>query len=326
VYPIFIRSGSIRGKWFFIRYFFSLIVVLWRLQAHLYEAVDPVALLPARFAARMHGSRYNYFSLEYFQGIEQLSVKPVMRRVWRMIERLGIARARNVAAVCKTTEQLLKRDYGPARTATVLNVPGRLDYAPAADGRLRRRIGISAQTPLVIYKGEIAENRGLLPFVAAMEQIEPLHFALVGSGAYRDRLGREVELRGLGRRTHFIEPVKSGEFVYYLKDADLGHAIHEAAGVNMTITLPSKLFDYINAGIPVVASDGPEMSSIVREWDIGWVVSASSVESIRQAIKAFLSALPDIGKYRKNCARAAQQYCWENEKKVYLEYIQEAMV
>jgi glycosyltransferase involved in cell wall biosynthesis len=326
VYPIFIRSDSIRGKWFFIRYFFSLIVVLYRLKARLYEAVDPPALLPARLAAWLHGSRYNYFSLEYFQGIEQLSAKPVMRRIWQLLERLGIAKARNVAAVCKTTEQLLKRDFGLLRTATVLNVPGRRDYAAAADGRLRRRVGISAQTPLVIYKGEIAENRGLLPFVAAMEPFEPLHFVLVGSGAYQDRLGREAQQRGLDKRTHFIEPVQSSEFVYYLKDANVGHAIHEAAGINMTITLPSKLFDYINAGIPVIASDGPEMSAIVREWDVGWVVSAASVESIRQAIKAFLSALPDLEKYRKNCAKAAQRYCWENEKKVYLEFIEEAMV
>jgi glycosyltransferase involved in cell wall biosynthesis len=325
VYPIYIHSDSIRGKWFFIRYFFSLIAVLFRLKARLYEAVDPPALIPARIAAWLCGGRYNYFSLEYFQGIEQLAAKPVMRRIWRLLERVGIAKARNVAAVCKTTEQLLKRDYGLARTAAVLNVPERRDYAAAADGRLRRRIGISEQTPLVIYKGEIADNRGLLPFVAAMGPFEPLHFALVGSGAYRDRLGSEAQQRGLGRRIHFFEPVHSGEFVYYIKDANLGHVMHEAAGLNMAITLPSKLFDYLNAGIPVIASDGPEMSAIVREWDLGWVVSTASVESITQAIKAFLSALPDLEKYRKNCTAAARQYCWENEKKVYLEFIEEAL-
>jgi glycosyltransferase involved in cell wall biosynthesis len=325
VYPIFIRSDSIRGKWFFIRYFFSLIFVLCRLKARLYEAVDPPALIPARLAAWLCRSRYNYFSLEYFQGIEQLAAKPVMRRIWQLLERFGIAKARNVAAVCKTTEKLLKRDYGLTRTAAILNVPNKRDYAAAADGRLRRRIGISERTPLVIYKGEIVENRGLLPFVVAMEPFESLHLALVGSGAYRDRLGREMEQRGLGKRIHFIEPVHSSEFVYYLKDANLGHAIHEAAGTNMTITLPSKLFDYINAGIPVIASDGPEMSAIVREWDVGWVVCAANIESIRQAIKTFLTELPDLEKYRKNCAKAAQQYCWENEKKVYLEFIEEAM-
>jgi glycosyltransferase involved in cell wall biosynthesis len=303
-----------------------LIFVLIRLKARLYEAVDPAALIPARFAAWLCGSRYNYFSLEYFQGIEQLTAKPVMRRIWQILERHGIAKARNVAAVCKTTEQLLKRDYGLTRTAAVLNVPDRRDYAAAADGRLRRRIGVSEQTPLVVYKGEIAENRGLLPFAAAMGPFESLHFALVGSGEYRDRLDREAKQRGMDKRIHFIEPVQSSEFVYYLKDANLGHAIHEAAGINMTITLPSKLFDYINAGIPVIAGDGPEMASIVREWGLGWVVSAASVESIRQAIKDFLTAMPNLEKYRENCARAARQYCWENEKKVYLEYIEEAML
>ncbi|HUI91828.1 MAG TPA: glycosyltransferase [Chitinivibrionales bacterium] len=325
VYPICIRSDSIRGKWYFIRYFFSLTVVLCRLKARLYEAVDPLALLPARLAARRQKSRYNYFSLEYFQGIEQLVAKPIMRLIWRSVERFGVARARNVAAVCKTTEQLLRRDFGLLRTSVVLNVPARLDYAAAADGRLRRRIGIPPQTPLVIYKGEISENRGLLPFIAAMDQFEPLHFVLVGGGIYQERLGREAKQRGLDKRIHFINPVPSNEFVHYLKDANAGHAIHEAVGVNMTITLPSKLFDYINAGIPVFTGDGPEMSRIVKEWDVGWVVSGADVESIRQAIKKFLLSLSDAEKFRKNCARAAQKYCWENEKKSYLQFIEEAM-
>ncbi len=324
-FPITIRASSIRGKLFFIRYFFSLIFVLLRLKARLYEAVDPPALLPARIAAACHRTRYNYFSLEYFQGVDQLAAKPVMRRVWHLLERAGIARARNVAAVCNTTERLLARDFSLSRTATILNVPNRSDYAAAPDGRLRRRLGIGAGTPLVIYKGEIAENRGLLPLLRAMEPLPSLHFVLVGAGGYREHLAAEAARLGLPSRVHLLDPVKSDEFAHYLKDADLGQVIHETRGLNMTITLPSKLFDYVNAGIPVIASDGPEISRIVRQWKLGWVVSPSSVESIREALAGFLAVFPDLAAYKKNCLAAAEKFCWENEKKVYLDFIKEAM-
>jgi glycosyltransferase involved in cell wall biosynthesis len=325
VYPITIRSDSIRGKWFFVRYFFSLIFVLFRVRARLYEAVDPPALLPARIAAGIRKGRYNYFSLEYFQGIDQLVDKPVMRRVWHTLERLGIKGARNTAAVCGATEQLLTKDYSLAHTATVLNVPKQSEYAASGDGRLRRRLGLAAETPLVIYKGDISENRGLVPFVSAMAPFDKLHFALVGSGLFRERVKTAALDAGVALRVHFLDAVTSPEFVYYLKDADLGQAIHETAGVNMTITLPSKLFDYINAGIPVISSDGPEMSRIVREWNLGWVVSPLAVESIRSGLAEFLKAFPRLGVYKKNCAAASVRYCWETEKKTYVEFIEQAI-
>jgi|WetSurMetagenome_2_1015567.scaffolds.fasta_scaffold00656_16 glycosyltransferase involved in cell wall biosynthesis len=325
VFPITIPAKSIRGKFFFIRYFFSLVFVLLRLKARLYEAVDPPALVPARIAAALNRSRYNYFSLEYFQGVDQLAGKPVMRRVWLAIEKIGIARARNAAAVCAATEALLRRDFGLSRTAVVLNVPNRSEYAAPPDGRLRRRLGLGPDAPLVIYKGEIAENRGLLPLVRAMAPLAGLSFALVGGGEYRETLSAEVARLGMTERVHFLDPVKSDEFVYYLKDADLGQVIHETRGLNMTITLPSKLFDYINAGIPVIASDGPEISRVVRQWKVGWVVSPSSVDDIRAALAEFLAAFPNLSAYKKNCLAAAEQFCWEKEKKAYLDFMEEAM-
>ena len=204
-------------------------------------------------------------------------------------------------------------------------MPNRSDYAAAPDGRLRKRLGMGAGTPLVIYKGEIAENRGLLPLMRAMEPFPSLHFALVGAGGYREQLSAEAGRLGLSARVHFLDPVKSDEFAYYLKDADLGQVIHETRGLNMTITLPSKLFDYVNAGIPVIASDGPEISRIVRQWKLGWVVSPSSVDSIRAALAGFLAVFPDLAEYKKNCLAAAETFCWENEKKVYLDFMEEAM-
>jgi glycosyltransferase involved in cell wall biosynthesis len=249
----------------------------------------------------------------------------VMRRVWGLIERVGIAGARNVAAVCGTTEKLLKKDYGLSKTATVLNVPEKSDYAAAADGRFRARLGIAAGTPLVVYKGDIAENRGLLAFLHAMVPFETLSCAMVGGGAYRETLKAAAKELGLLARVFFVDPVSSAEFAHVLKDADVGQVLHEGRGINMAITLPSKLFDYINAGIPVIASDGPEVARIVREWNIGWVVRPASKESMQKGIADFLAAFPDLAEYKKNCAKAAERYRWDVEKKAYVAFITDAL-
>ena len=269
VYPIFIPGKTINGKLFFIRYFFLLLFVLVKLRARLYEAVDPPTLLPVRIAAFFHGARYNYFSLEFFQGVDQVVSRPVVRWVWYLLERVGIRRAQNVAAVCETTERFLKDEFRLTSTATILNVPAVSEYAGAGDGRLRKRLGLQPGTPLVVYKGEIADNRGLVPFVNALRPFSALHFACIGNGAFRGTIERVAQDAGCAGRVHFLEQVPSDEFLHYLKDADLGHVIHESRGVNMMVTLPSRLFDYLHAGIPVIASDGPEISRIVRQWNVG---------------------------------------------------------
>jgi glycosyltransferase involved in cell wall biosynthesis len=325
VYPIFVPGKTINGKLFFLRYFLALLFVLIRLRARLYEAVDPPTLLPARIAAFFHGARYNYFSLEFFQGVDQVVSRPMVRWVWYLLERVGIRHAQNVAAVCETTEHLLKDEYRLTNTATILNVPNMSEYAGAGDGRLRLRLGLQPNVPLVVFKGEIADNRGLVPFVKAMQPFAALHFACIGSGLFRETVARVAKDAECASRVHFCDPVPSSEFVHYLKDADLGHVIHEGRGVNMMVTLPSKLFDYLHAGIPVIASDGPEISRIVRQWNVGWVVAPSSIESIQKAISEFLSEHPDHAALRKNCAAAAKQFCWDREKRRFLDFTEAAL-
>jgi glycosyltransferase involved in cell wall biosynthesis len=325
VYPIYIPGKTINGKMFFVRYFFSLLLLLLRIKARLYEAVDPPPLVPARCAAFFHRTRYNYFSLEFFQGVDQIVSRPVVRWVWYLLERFGIRNAGNVAAVCETTERFLRDEYRLAKTATVLNVPNSAEYADHGDGRLRKRLGLAPGVPLVVYKGELADNRGLIPFVNAMRPFTELHFACIGSGSFGPKLERAAVDAGCEGRVHLCDPVQSTEFVHYLKDADAGQVIHECRGVNMMVTLPSKLFDYLHAGIPVIASDGPEIARIVRQWKVGWVVSPGSIDSIQEALSGFLAAYPNLAEFKKNCAAAAAEFCWEKEKLKYLDFIEEAL-
>lgn len=325
VYPICIFAPSISGKLFFIRYMITLTFVLLRLRAKLYEAVDPPALIPARMAAFVNKARYVYFSLEYFKGVDTLVSRPVTRLMWYIIERIGICKAVSVAAVCETTEQLLKREFKLTHTTTILNVPNKAEYAPTGDGRLRKRIGLAPNIPLAVYKGEISEGRGLMQFVVAMQSFPQLNFACIGEGSYAQTLREKAQTLGCHNRLHFIDPVPSSEFVHYLKDADIGHVIHDVIGVNMMVTLPSKLFDYIHAGIPVIASDGPEIASVVRQWDVGWVVSPFRQDTIIAALGDFMEAYPHLDKYKINCAAAAEIFCWEKEKLRYGTFIDDAL-
>jgi len=325
VYPIYIPGKSIKGKFFFIRYFFSCLFLLCRLQARLYQAVDPPALIPSRIAAFFNKARYSYFSLEYFQGVEQIVGKPFVRMIWYLLEGFGLCNAKNVAAVCQTTERFLKDEFKLSKTCTILNVPQSTEYADQGENLLRKRLGLGKSVPLAVYKGKLMDNRGLIPFIKAMAPFTGIHFACIGNGELLPTLASLASELGCADRVHFLDEIQSSDFARYLKDADIGHVIHENRGVNMMVTLPSKLFDYIHATIPVIASDGPEISRIVRKWNVGWLVSPSSIESIQNALADFLKTYGKQTEIKKNCAEAAKQLCWENEKKHYLEFIDQSL-
>jgi glycosyltransferase involved in cell wall biosynthesis len=81
-------------------------------------------------------------------------------------------------------------------------------------------------------------------------------------------------------------------------------------------TLPNKLFEAVQARLPVVATDLPQIRTIVDHYEIGELVPAGDADSLGAAIERILSA-PDS--YRSRLEVAAHELSWEEEQKVLLE-------
>jgi hypothetical protein len=98
--------------------------------------------------------------------------------------------------------------------------------------------------------------------------------------------------------------------------ADLGISLEEDLGLNYRFALPNKLFDYIQAGVPVLVSNLPEMRHIVEHYQIGDISETHQRKELAELMK---SALFDQAKrlvWKQNLTKAAKELCWENEEKV----------
>ena len=79
------------------------------------------------------------------------------------------------------------------------------------------------------------------------------------------------------------------------------------------MSLPNKLFDYIHAGIPVVASPMAEVVRIVETWNIGRVVKDSVPSEIAAAVEAVLAT--PTSHWKSRCSEASAALHWEAEEK-----------
>jgi len=176
-----------------------------------------------------------------------------------------------------------------------------------------------------VFKGDVAAGRGLVPFVKALSGVAEVHLALLGDGPLRGDIERLCQRSGLRDRVHFAGQVAPESFPAMLKEGDLGHAMHENIGDNMPLTLPSKLFDYLHAGLPVLCGNRGEMAEIVTRHRAGWCVDPDSPEMIGEALREFLGDRGAWQDRRTRARAAASEYCWEREQETYLAYVREAL-
>lgn len=310
------------GPAFFLRLMAGFLRRLLRDRPGSIEAIDPYALVPARCYASLRGLsgkgsvRIAYFSMEYFRALPALEGKPWKRRIWEGLERWGAGEAASVAAVCDGIAARLRADFRRDRVVTVRNVPYLSDREDT--GTLHERCGIPRNAPVAIYQGMLQTGRGLEASIDAVASIPGLHLALAGDGPLREALQSRAAAAGCAHRVHLLGEVDFRDLAGLTPGAFAGLVPIQPLSLSYTLSLPGKLFEYIQAGVPVIATALPEIRKIVEGYGVGICIEPFGSGSLAEA----LSRMREDGALRhsllENLARAKAELCWEKEEEIYL--------
>jgi glycosyltransferase involved in cell wall biosynthesis len=262
--------------------------------------------------ARHAGARLIYDSHELYPEVSTLS--PLESRIWRSVERALIGRADDVVTVCESIAGELAARHGVPRPHVLLNCPPR-PTAPLLDRTLlREKIGPGYEDgPLILYQGGFTPNRGLAALVRAAHHFRAGTLVLMGWGRIEAELRAIVAAEGLGGRVAITGPVGSDVLLAYTAGADLGVIPYEPVGLNNTYTTPNKLFEYMAAGVPIVASHLPEIVRFVHGLEVGTTFGVAEPRAIAAAIDEVLGDPERAATMRANALRASEQLCWEVE-------------
>jgi len=278
------------------------------------HAHDAAMLVPGWIVARRTGAMLVYDSHELATGVPYRS--PAWTALVASIERLIVPRCDAVITVSEGIAERLQSRYGLADRPTIIrNLP---DLPPPADGRpvaedVRATLGLD-RAPLILHHGAVAADRGCESLLRALTLLDHAHVLFLGAeGPYVTGLRRLSAQLGLDSRVHFHQPVPLGELLSYSSQADVGVTLLEDTCENHRLALPNKAFEYVAAGIPVVASDLPELRRIVDAYGIGWTVDPADPARVADGLSAAIAARGD-GALGKRLRRAADELSWDREK------------
>jgi glycosyltransferase involved in cell wall biosynthesis len=104
------------------------------------------------------------------------------------------------------------------------------------------------------------------------------------------------------------------EMMRYTMCCDAGLTLDTDTCLNQRHSLPNKLFDYIAAGIPVIASPLREVSELVRHYGCGVVLDNVSPGSVSDALAKLRDDRHYLKELKAKAVIAADDLCWEKEK------------
>jgi glycosyltransferase involved in cell wall biosynthesis len=252
-----------------------------------------------------------YDAHEYVPGVAHLT-KP-MANLYTKIERKYSAGAAAVLSVSEPMSDLLMDQLAITVRPTIVANDPLVEGQEPSKRKLRDDCGIDAKTPLLVYSGAVAPQRGVQTALVALRQLPDVHLALIANPANKSVQDLVASAPDLADRFHVLAYVPNSELVSYLSQADVG-LIPILHRLNHEISLITKFGEYMQARLPILVSDVKTMSAEVRKLGNGEVHLAEDVDDFVRAAKLILAA-PEM--YRTAYTpEVLAEHTWEGQAEI----------
>ena len=314
-------AGASRGRFDRIRNapgrVFAMAVAL---NADLYHIHDP-ELIPIGLKLRKLGKRVIFDSHEDVP--RQMLGKPYLNRPmrWGVAQALGIYEKR----ACKQFDGVIAATPFIRDKFLAIN-PNSIDINnfPLLD-ELSNSVSWTQKQPVACYVGGISKIRGIVEITRAMEQVKSVaRLYLAGKFGETDLQQRVQALPGW-QRVDALGFVDRSGVREVLAQSMVGLVtLHPV--INHIDALPVKMFEYMSAGIPVIASGFPSWREIIAGNDCGLLVDPLNATQIAEAIDYLVTNPDEAERLGSNGRKAVlERYNWLNEEKKLLGFYEQVL-
>jgi glycosyltransferase involved in cell wall biosynthesis len=292
ILPIQYSSGPLK----FLSYHHKLLAELKRLPAA--DIVISCDLYSLRAAATIKSTspktKLLYDAREIYTLLPTVQNKPAAKFVWETIERQGLQQTDVVITTApRDANALLAVHSFLPRSIVIKNTP----YSSDVDNRvnsLRDHFNIPATKNILVYVGGLQHDRGLEKVIEATKQLnDDASLILIGDGVLKQQLQEIVNRDGLQQSVFFYGASTAEEVLPLLRSADVGISLIERLSGSYRLALPSKVFEYLHAGLPVVSSLLEQIIDCLKDREYVFFANENDQSEIVAAIRKALAYSTD---------------------------------
>lgn len=304
-----------KGPLFYLEYQKRLFWYLIFHKADVLVSNDLDTLLPNFLVSELKGADLVYDSHEIFCEVPELQGNPMKKNVWKRLERWIFPKLKHVFTVNDSIAKIYSEEY-KVPVKVIRNIPplsNQLKLKPST----KQELGIPQNKKIIVLQGAgINIDRGAEEAVEAMQYVNGAVLMIVGSGDVITLLHQMVKKLNLTDKVVFVGKVPFEKLLQYTHHADLGLTLDKDTNINYRYSLPNKLFDYIHAGVPVLASGLVEIKNIIDQYKVGDCIQSHDPKYIAEKINSILNNETQLQDWKKNCKIAAENLNWEKEEKL----------
>lgn len=307
-----------KGALFYAEYNIRLFLLLIFNRVDLIFSNDLDTLLASYLASKIKTVPVIYDSHEIFTETPEVIHRPFVRNTWLMIEKNILPKLDTIITVNESIARFYKDRYGK-EVKVIRNVPFKRQYEIR---KSKKDLGLPEDKYIILLQGAgINIHRGAEEATEAMQHIDDAILLIIGGGDVFHSLRKIVRDKHLEKKVIFRDKMPFDELFNYTVLADIGLTIDKDTNINYKFSLPNKLFDYIQAQVPVLASPLPEISRIITKYNIGTFIDDHEPEHIARKISSLLKDREQIKIWKENLKFVSEELIWENEKQILVDIL-----
>ena len=199
-----------------------------------------------------------------------------------------------------------EEEYGRKKNTLILNSPEIETKKTKNSNGFRKKFLINDDEKLFIYVGEINKGRGITNLLKIFKDLKSRILFL----GYGPLVNKVKDFENNYSNIHYHEAVEPDSLISLIQEADVGLCLVERVSLSDYFCLPNKLFEYAFAGLPVIASDFPDIKFLVEKYDLGFCCDSGSIKDVKKNIERYESII----KISKNDVSKLHDLSWQKQE------------
>lgn len=293
------------------------IIRLLRIEADIYHAHVEIALPACFIAARLRRKPLIFDSPELPMAEPNVTYWRRLSACSAFLLGVMVRRCAGVVAVSAPIIEEMRNRYQISEVTLIRNVP--IYRKIPKSGRLRQYLGLGTDARIALYQGNLQPGRGLDKLVHVAQFLTSNTVVVMmgkGYGTTQAELETLIAAKRVADRVKIIPPVPYEDLLDWTASADIGLIVYAPDySLNIRMILPNKFFEFLMAGLPVLASSLPAVEEVIKTYDVGRVLSSLDPAAVAAEIEAMLIDRARLDLMRRNALDAAQdEFKWEKER------------